>query len=220
MPATVAEREETHSDRSLAKSTGVQLGIVVSGMFSGGLAAVSYYVAGLEWLAHGFLIWIVLGVTTTAGHTLRTAVRRASTALLSGVLVFYLGKQWVYVLEYAGAEYSVDPKRMAAWLAVAVLAGVTCGTVFRHIGREGWSAAIATTTAIGLLFGDAARELYPTLSADPVFLVCTLLVVLVILLLAVVSKRQFGRIVLMALPCAGFGLALLLAAELLERLTW
>ncbi|SDP89876.1 hypothetical protein SAMN04487905_11271 [Actinopolyspora xinjiangensis] len=220
MRSTVADREETHSDRSLAKSTGTRLGIVAAGAFSGGLAAISYYVAGLEWLAHGFLVWVVLGVTTTAGHTLRTAVRRATAVLLTGVLVFYLGRQWIHVLEYPGADYAVDPERMAAWLVLAVLAGIACGTVFRHIGREGWSAAIATTTAIGILLGDLARELYPSLRVEPVFAVCTSLVVLVILLLAVGSKRQFGRIALLVLPCAVGGMALLVASELLERLAW
>ncbi len=140
-------------------------------------------------------------------------------ALLGAVVTFYLGKTVIYGFRYPGAPpLSVNISVLSMWCVLAVVGGVCFGLAFHHIGRDGWSGAVATAAAVGLLLADSARRSLRYLEVPPVLLVFVAIAVTVVLGLAKPTGRQAKRTALLVVPFAVFGLAVVSAPDLLQQL--
>lgn len=188
-----------------------------AGVLSGGFAAGAYYTAPLRPLSHGFVIWIVLVSLVTARHPVRQAVVRATTALLAAVVAFYLGKEVMYGIKYAGAPYTIDLATLGTWCVLAVVAGVLLGMAFSHIGRSGWPGAAATAAAAGLVLADAYRLGSSTLWNRPLLLIVSSLAVVGLLLLGGRSQQQLGKAAVLVVPFTLIGYGIVSAPDLLEQ---
>ena len=192
---------------------------VVGGLATGGFAAWAYYADTLRPVAHSFGLWITLVALLSLRRTLAEAVARSTTGLAAAVVAFYVGKDWMYALEYPGAPYSVNTEVLQEWLVLAVVAGCLFGWAFHRIGADRRAGAVSTAALMGLLVADTARRSYNYRSDLPV--VGTVAVVGIVLVLAVTvrSPRQLGAVALWAVPMTVLGLLLVSLPDALEQLT-
>jgi hypothetical protein len=142
------------------------------GAAAGIFVAWAYYTTRIRDLAHSFTIWVGLMVAVSARREPKQAVTAAVVALLAGVLCFYFGRDVIYDLKYPASSYRVDPETLILWCMLALVAGVVLGAAFSRIGRAGWSGAITTAGAAGLLLADAYRKSEGTLDVGMVVATC------------------------------------------------
>ncbi len=190
---------------------------VVAGAVTGLVAAYSYYDQLLRPLAHTFSLWILVAVVLSAGQTARRAVLRTSTAVLTAIVAFHLGQRLIYRIKYPGDAYAFTVSSLAAWGLLALVAGAVLGPVFARLGRSDWSGSTVAAGAIGLLVADAFRRANNYPEDAPTLATFAVVAIIIILMLATVTRRQLVRTALLSVPCAVLA-TLLFSSPLLEQL--
>lgn len=195
-----------------------ELLIAGAGVLSGGFAAVAYYTPLLRSLPHSFGIWIVLVVVVTRRQEPAQAVVRAVIALESAVVAFYVGKAVCYGIKYPGMPYGISTANLAIWSVLAALAGVLFGLSFRLAGRDDRWGVLATAAIVGLLLGDAFRQIRFAPADEPALTLFTVAAVSLVLWLGSRSPPQLFRISALAIPLTVVGFVVATAPDLLEQL--
>lgn len=216
MTARVADGPGGSRARSLAVSGA---GALAAGVATGGFAAWAYYDDVFRPLAHTFGLWIAVLALLSAGRSARRAVVGSWLALGGAVIAFYVGKKVMYGIRYPGMPYAVSASDLVEWLALAAIAGALLGWIFSCAGRPGWSGALGTAAAAGLLVADAYRRAdhHPGREAEVVIGFAAAAVVAE-LVRTVRSWRQGALVAVATLPCALAGLLLVSAPDALEQL--
>jgi hypothetical protein len=191
-----------------------------AGLLSGALGAYSYYDLLLRPIAHTLGLWLIVVIAVTARRPPRTAILHASTALLSAVIVFYVGKKVMYALRYPGQPYPLNYTELGLWTVLAIGAGLGLGWAFHRIGRPGWSGATATAGAAGLLLGDALRRGFFYRDDIPVAASITVLGLALLAGLTRDRRHQLPRVALLTVPATVVAVLLVSAPDLLEQLVF
>lgn len=145
-------------------------------------------------------MWILLAVIVSAGQTTRRAILRTSTAVLSAIVAFHLGQRLIYRIKYPGDAYAFDLTSLALWCLLALAAGVVIGPRFAAIGRADWAASGAAAGAVGLLVADAYSRGHNRPDEAPTLQVFAVLAIVLVFVLAAVTRRQTIRTALLSLP--------------------
>jgi protein-S-isoprenylcysteine O-methyltransferase Ste14 len=98
----------------------------------------------------------------------------------------------MYGIEYPGMPYALNREEIGQWLVLAVV--------------------------VGTLFGDAFRRCWTYGVVDPVVPVAAVVLVGLVLVGTVRSRRQLGRVALWTAPMAALGVLLVSAPDALEQL--
>lgn len=186
------------------------------GLFTGGLAAWSYYHDPFRPLAHTFGLWITAVTLVVAKQSTRRAVVAACLCLAVAVLTFYTGLKVMYDSRYPGGSYTLSLDQVALWLVLAAVAGSGLALILRWAGRPGALGAIGVGAAVGLLIADAYRRVsYP--NETRVIVVVGGLEMCVVLIATVRSLSQLWQAALWAVPAAVVGTVAVSAPDMIEQ---
>lgn len=145
---------------------------------------------------------------------------RAGLTLLFAVVAFYVGKKIYYGIRYPGSAYRVNADDLVLYGVLALLAGVALGILGAELGRTGWRSAAATAAIVGLLLGEAYRRQtdYGSTGSIDVAVLFGVLAVLVVVAMGPRSLGQTARVVVLAVPLAVLGLAVVSGPDWIEQI--
>ncbi|SDJ67737.1 hypothetical protein SAMN04487820_101221 [Actinopolyspora mzabensis] len=219
---SVANAAARSHDNGPLWNSGVLLLLGSIGLLSGAFAAFGFYHRLLNPFAHALTPWVLLAVLVSARRTPRAAVPRTIACLLGAVVAFYVGKPLLYNIVYYpdAPDIGIQVSNLVMWCVLAMLAGAVLGAVFSAIGGASWSGSAATATAIALLLAATIEETgFGFADSDVLLLLCCGCAVLLTLHLADTRDGRLRRIGVLTPPLLVAGFVLVVAPDLLQRMT-
>lgn len=130
----------------------------IAGVGVGGFGAFAYYSPLFRPLAHTLGMWLLLTALVSAKQPLRQAILFSTTALVTAVPAFYVGKAIIYDARHPGGSSAIDNATVMLWIVLALFAGPLLGALAHRIGVPGRSGALSLSATAGLLVADVARR--------------------------------------------------------------